>query len=263
MSQDSGVAEFYDDLAGDYHLIFEDWDHAIGLQAEILTKSLHEQGVEPGARVLDASCGIGTQALGLAAAGFDVVATDISAAEVHRCAAEAQRRGLTLTTSIADLRTLSTQVSGTFDAVLSLDNALPHLLTDEDMARACQELRKVAGSTGVLLASIRDYDAVLLERPTSEAPRRRVEAGGGEAVTFQLWDWVNEDQYRVRHFTLTRSVTDWRVTERRVLYRAWTRSHLGKLMRRAGFVRVRWLMPRETGYYQPILVGTGRATPAE
>ena len=42
MSQDSGVAEFYDDLAGDYHLIFEDWDHAIGLQAEILTKSLHE-----------------------------------------------------------------------------------------------------------------------------------------------------------------------------------------------------------------------------
>lgn len=48
MSPDDGVAEFYDDLADDYHLIFEDWDPAIDLQAEILTRLLHEWGVEPG-----------------------------------------------------------------------------------------------------------------------------------------------------------------------------------------------------------------------
>ena len=244
-------------MLADYHLIFDDWDRAIDLQAEILTKLLHEWGVESGARVLDASCGIGTQALGLAAAGFEVVATDISAGAVRRCAAEAQRRGLALTTGIADLRTLSAQVSGTFDAVLTLDNALPHLLTDEDMAHACHEMRKVAGSTGVLLASTRDYDAVLLKRPFSEAPRRRIEAGGREAVTFQLWHWVNEDRYQVRHFTLTRSHTNWSVTERRALYRAWSRSQLTRLLRQAGCATVRWLMPGETGYYQPIVVATG------
>lgn len=43
--------------------------------------------------MLDASCGIGTQAIGLARAGFTVTATDISLVSVERCAREAAAAG--------------------------------------------------------------------------------------------------------------------------------------------------------------------------
>src|ERR1700736_5531060 len=44
--------------------------------------------------VLDCACGIGTQALGLARAGYNVEGTDLSRAEIERAKAEAFSRGL-------------------------------------------------------------------------------------------------------------------------------------------------------------------------
>jgi hypothetical protein len=61
---------FYDDLALDYHLIFADWEASIARQAEALAPLLGAAET-----VLDAACGIGTQALGLARAGFAVTAS--------------------------------------------------------------------------------------------------------------------------------------------------------------------------------------------
>jgi 2-polyprenyl-3-methyl-5-hydroxy-6-metoxy-1,4-benzoquinol methylase len=56
---------FYDDMASSYHLIFDDWDQAIERQRAILTRLML-------GTVLDCTCGIGTQALGLARAGYDI-----------------------------------------------------------------------------------------------------------------------------------------------------------------------------------------------
>ena len=55
---------FYDALAPYYHLIYPDWDASSRRQATALVTLLGELGVPPGNRVLDAACGIGTQALG-------------------------------------------------------------------------------------------------------------------------------------------------------------------------------------------------------
>ena len=71
--------EFYDRMADYYHLIFEDWERAIERQGEVLAGVLRDAGVGSGDEVLDASCGIGTQTLGLLARGFRVTASDISA----------------------------------------------------------------------------------------------------------------------------------------------------------------------------------------
>ena len=85
-------AGFYDELADEYHLIFADWDVSIARQAGVITGLLQNLGLTSGA-LLDASCGIGTQAIGLAQTGFAVTATDISQASVERCAREAAARG--------------------------------------------------------------------------------------------------------------------------------------------------------------------------
>jgi glycine/sarcosine N-methyltransferase len=108
LAPDETPADFYDELADDYHLIFADWDASITRQASVITSLLRDShGLVSGA-VLDASCGIGTQAIGLARAGFAVTATDISPASVERCGREAAARGLDITTGVADLRACST-----------------------------------------------------------------------------------------------------------------------------------------------------------
>ncbi|HEX3330630.1 MAG TPA: class I SAM-dependent methyltransferase [Gaiellales bacterium] len=254
MTPDPTPAHFYDDLAADYHLIFADWDAAIAWEADIITALLRDRGVTAGP-VLDASCGIGTQAIGLARAGFAVTATDISPASVERCAREAAARGLTLTTAVADLRTLDVAGGGSFAAALSFDNALPHLLADADLDAACGALRRALRPSGILLASIRDYDAALRERPSGEPPRR-YPTEDGERIVFQVWDWLSADRYTVRHFMMTGRPGEWSVSERRTTYRALTRVALTDALGRAGFEEAAWLMPEETGFYQPIVAAS-------
>ena len=122
------VTGFYDELAEDYHLIFADWDASIKWQAEVIGRLL-AGNERPVRRVLDAACGIGTQALGLAAAGYDVTATDVSERSVERCAREAARRDLHVKTHVADLRRLDSDVAGPFDCAVAFDNALPRTAT--------------------------------------------------------------------------------------------------------------------------------------
>src|SRR5260370_2424973 len=43
--------------------------------------------------------------------------------------------GASLTVGVADVRTLPEQVGGVFDAAIACDNALPHLLADDDLLR--------------------------------------------------------------------------------------------------------------------------------
>jgi glycine/sarcosine N-methyltransferase len=251
MTADPTPAEFYDELADEYHLIFADWDASIARQARVMTGLLRDLGLTSGA-VLDASCGIGTQAIGLARAGFSATATDISRASVERCAREASARGLTMATGVADLRVLDVDGAGNFDAAVSFDNALPHLLDDADLNAACAALRRVLRPGGVLLVSIRDYDEVLRQRPSGDVPRRYA-TEDGERIVFQVWDWLSDDRYTVRHFIMGGNPGRWSVTERKTTYRALSRAALSDALRRAGFEDVVWQMPQETGFYQPIV----------
>ena len=60
---------FYDDLAGDYHLNYHDWHEAVPRQGRVLAALIREATGNQPDTVLDCTCGIGTQAIGLALAG--------------------------------------------------------------------------------------------------------------------------------------------------------------------------------------------------
>src|SRR5689334_2921150 len=109
------TVQFYEQLAADYHLIFADWRTSVRRQGEILARLIRAEQGEQARTALDCACGIGTQAIGLALQGYNVHATDISAAEVARAEREAESFGVTLTSGIADFRTLASDVAGTFD----------------------------------------------------------------------------------------------------------------------------------------------------
>src|SRR3954462_7382978 len=128
-SSSSSVVEFYDGLAADYDLVYgNQWDDAVAGQGGALDSLIKR--ARPDARdVLDCSCGIGTQAIGLALRGYRVHGTDISERSIKRARAEAARLGAEVSFGVDDFRDLGT-VSREFDVVLSCDNALPHLLDD-------------------------------------------------------------------------------------------------------------------------------------
>lgn len=254
MMSDQDVSNFYDAMADDYHLIFADWVGSVERQSHVLDKLIRDHLPEKVApvRVLDCACGIGTQALGLAKRGYSVHATDISAAEIERAKAEAQNMQVALTFGVADMQTVTQQIDEQFDVVLAFDNALPHLLTDEALAQAARELFAVTKPNGIFMASIRDYDALLAERPqiTSE---RVMGSGENRRVTLQVWDWY-DDTYDVTQFILVRETDAWQMRHYTTHYRALKREMLSSALSGAGFSNVVWLMPETSGFYQPVVV---------
>jgi SAM-dependent methyltransferase len=248
------VGHFYDDLADDYHLIYPDWDASVRRQGDALNALIGQDR----AAVLDCSCGIGTQAIGLAQLGHRVTGTDLSPRAAARAAREAARRHLSLPTAAADMRRLPFP-DGRFDTVVCADNSLPHLLTEQDVHAALTEMRRVLRPTGLLLVSTRPYDDLLGERPVSTPPqvhRTADRTGGGErTVTFQLWHWYEDgEHYDLEHFQLLPADGEWRVRVRRTTYWALGSERLVRLAAEAGFAEPRWRMPQETGFFQPLLV---------
>jgi glycine/sarcosine N-methyltransferase len=247
---DDPVARFYDELADDYHLIYADWDAGIRRQGQALDTLIGTDRAE----VLDCSCGIGTQAIGLALRGHHVTATDLSPRAAARAAREAAHRDTTLRTAAADMRRLPFP-DARFDAVVCADNALPHLLTEQDVRAALTEMRRVLRPDGRLLVSTRPYDELLRDRPVSTPPQIHHPDGEDRTVTFQLWRWHEDgEHYDLEHFQLLPAAGDWRVRVRRSTYWALRRDRLARLAADAGFADAGWRMPQETGFFQPLLV---------
>ncbi|MGW5056497.1 class I SAM-dependent methyltransferase [Streptomyces sp. NPDC004096] len=248
---ETSVADFYDELADDYHLIYADWDASIRRQGEVLDGLMGQAHAE----VLDCSCGIGTQAIGLALRGHRVTGTDLSARAAARAAREAARRKVPLRTAAADMRRLPFP-DARFDTVVCADNSLPHLLTEQDVHAALAEMRRVLRPAGRLLLSTRPYDDLLRNRPESTPPQVHRPADGGErTVTFQLWHWHEDgEHYDLEHVQLLPADGEWRVKVRRTVYWALARDRLAGLVTDAGFVDPEWRMPQETGFFQPLLV---------
>lgn len=246
------VAAFYDQLADAYHLIFADWREAVLRQGCTLDGLIRAAATPPCRTVLDCACGIGTQAIGLAMRGYTVHATDLSPTAVARAGREAGSFGVPLTTGVADLRALTTQVAGLFDVVLACDNALPHLLADDDLLLAVRQMAAKLRPGGLLMASIRDYDRLVLERPRALMPNV-LDGPEGRRIIFQTWDWRADGRaYLLHHFILRETADSWETLHAATEYRALLRDELTAILREAGFTDVRWHFPADSGYFQPI-----------
>ncbi len=247
------VKRFYDDLAADYHHVYADWESAIERQSYALDQLIQCESSANASVVLDCSCGIGTQAIGLAQRGYEVFASDLSPKAIARAKSEAAKRGLNIRFAVADVRELECVFGQKFDVVISCDNSLPHLLTDEDLTLALRSIRHVLTDKGRFVASIRDYDRLLAERPSFMAPNLDGVPERG-AITFQIWDWSKEsDTYRVRLFIMSQASSGWRVKEARTRYRAIRRNELTSALESAGFTKIVWHAPEQSGYFQPVV----------
>ncbi|CUI03300.1 Methyltransferase [Janthinobacterium sp. CG23_2] len=246
------MSDFYDRLTPFYHLIHQDWHASVALQGEQLTRLIDAEW--PGKRrLLDVSCGIGTQAIGLARRGFSVAASDLSEKEIERARREAELAGAKVDFSVCDMRRAHEHHGSGFDIVLSCDNSLPHLLTDADLLTALRQMFACVSPGGGFLMSMRDYEreerGVNLVKPYGA----RTE-DGKRYVLFQVWDFEGEHYdltfYFIEENLATQAVHTHALRSR---YYAISTDQMCALMREAGFVQVRRI---DGAFYQPILVGT-------
>ena len=250
------MSDFYDRMASLYHLIFPDWNASIERQAGQLATIIAERWGPECRTVLDVSCGIGTQALGLAQQGFVVTASDLSAGPISRAKAEAQRRALPINFSVCDMRAVHDRHRQQFDVVISADNSITHLLNDDDLLRALRQMYDCTRPGGGCLLTVRDYDQEQRGRGLIK-PYGVREEDGKRYVIFQVWDFVGHIYDLAMYFVVDDQTSEQLVTHvMRTKYNAVGTDHLLALMRRAGFTRAERL---DGCFYQPVLVGNREA----
>jgi SAM-dependent methyltransferase len=243
---------FYDELAPLYHLIYQDWPASILQQGKQLSALIRAEW-PASQKILDLSCGIGTQSIGLAQEGFSVFGSDISPKAVLRAQEEAAARHASIQFSVRDMRQASKHHGTGFDVVISCDNSMPHLLTDQDLLIAFQEMLACLSVGGGCIITVRDYDREERGENIIKPLGVRFENGKRHLI-FQVWDFEGE------HYDLTfffveedQSTSKVRTHVMRCKYYAVSIAKLLALMRRAGFSRVRRI---DDAFFQPVLVGT-------
>ncbi len=177
-----------------------------------------------------------------------MLGTDISPGEVERARVEAARLGVSASFAVADFRDLSA-VEGPFDVVICCDNAIPHLLDEADVPVALREMRSKLRPGGLLVITMRDFDAALVAKPPIAPPV--VLAGPPRRVLVRLHDWDAEGRpfYAVRYLVLTEHDDGWATVEHSMRYRAVTRRELTEAAGAADFGNVAW--PTD-----PVVVGS-------
>ena len=115
------VIDFYDRLSPEYRdNMGWDWEATMRREGASLDRFLTSVMAREGPySLLDCTCGIGTQAIGLALQGHQVHASDLSPVSVERARQEAEGFGLSIGTCVADFRDLGASISDLFDGVMS------------------------------------------------------------------------------------------------------------------------------------------------
>ena len=249
------ITDFYDRLSPEYrHNMGWDWEAVMRTEGKTLNRFLEQQVGRPGPYALiDCSCGIGTQAIGLALQGHQVHATDLSTVSIDCARKEATELGVAMTFGVADYRKLEETVSNTFDVVLTCDNSIAHCLQDEDLDTALNSMKARLNPGGLLLISLRDYDALMVDKPrfNNEHVQDRPD---GRRIVFQLWDWAgNGREYHNTQFLIKAINGGYQLKLFETDLRALLKKEILAAVQNAGFEDVCWHMPEESGYYQPIV----------
>lgn len=248
---------FYDDFAPYYHLIYPDWEQAIARQARAIDQVTAQRWGTGPREILDAACGIGTQAIGLARLGHEVTASDLSPAAVDRARREAQSRALSIAFSACDMRSLHAHHGRSFDLVIAVDNVVPHLLDEQQILEALQQLLACTRPGGGCLISVRDYAALDSSKPRIEPYGVRTIDGKRfvlfqtmvfEGATYELSMYVVEDDGRSTCHTHVMRTRYYMITVDRLI----------ELMLEAGFDEVARI---DAWFGQPLIAGTCPSSP--
>ncbi len=147
------------------------------------------RSLETGARVLDCSCGTGQLAVGLAALGLHVTATDASAAMVRRTAELAADHAVSLEVLEVPWSELADRLDGTtFDLVLCVGNSLGHAEGESARSAALAAMVRLLSPRGRLVLHSRNWEQVRAAGSRIDVGDRLVRRHDRDAVVIYYWE---------------------------------------------------------------------------
>jgi SAM-dependent methyltransferase len=223
--------EFYDRLAGVFD-VMTDWQKRLALEMPFLQRTLDQNGAR---KILDTACGTGWHAIALAQKGYGAAGCDASPVMIEIARNNAATAEVDVRFEVADFNQLR-KFSETFDAVLCLGNSLPHLLSQEALAEALQQMRGKLRAGGVLILHNLNYDMRIAKKPrffsangNEEALVWRFADYGPELITFHTALFEKK-----REGVNQRSIS-WSVQVNSTLHRPLLQRDLDKALEQAKF----------------------------
>ena len=141
------MKDLYEKFAYDYDE-FGSIDEYLGDEKTFLNKNFSEHGVK---NVLDCACGTGQHLYMLAQSGYSVWGSDYSKSMLEVAHKNLQKRNYNILLQQCDFRYLEQKFDMTFDAIVCLTTALPHLHTDEDLLTALRSMKNRLNKNGLLV----------------------------------------------------------------------------------------------------------------
>jgi SAM-dependent methyltransferase len=234
--QENDTAPFYDAVVDRYHLFYRDWQATLQREGMTLRRTLPPTEYP---KVLDASCGTGTQSIALAQQGYTVTAADINTHMIEKSRENAVHFKVDekITFVAAGFLELPGHVSGPFDAVITKGNALPHLLTDDDLQAALRNFYDLLRPGGAVVVGMRDYDMIIEDR-IRFVPGQFHDGPDEQFILFDIWDYDDGPPPVItfNKFIVNGIEDSYTVTKNAVKYRALRRAELEAMLAAAGFV---------------------------
>jgi glycine/sarcosine N-methyltransferase len=227
--------EFYDRLSMFFD-VMTDWQKRLTLEMPFLQRNLDRQEARS---VLDTACGTGWHTIALAQRGYRAAGCDASPVmiEMARCNAAKAKAGVRF--EVADFNQLG-KFSETFDAVLCLGNSLPHLLSQEALVEALQQMRGKLRAGGMLILHNLNYDMRMVKRPRFFSVN-----GNDKALVWRFADYGPEfitfhtALFERRGPEADEELPSWSVQVNSTLQRPLLERDLDEALARAGFQGVR------------------------
>jgi SAM-dependent methyltransferase len=220
---------FYHKFAWAYDLVIQD---DVIRKCTFIAHKLHEQGIENGARILDAGCGTGRYSIALADLGFSVVGVDISDELLAEARKKARPRGASLRFHKGDILELS---ADNYDAILCR-GVLNDLLDDDSRDRAFRSFADALREKGALILDVRDWSPTR-DRKRQESSFRRVLETDRGALEF-ISRTVLDEQRRLLQVRETHTIEtgSGRMTyDHDFTMRCWTQAELEESLLDSGF----------------------------
>jgi SAM-dependent methyltransferase len=224
---------FYDEYAWAYGLVIPPPSEE---QLDFIADAFRARGVGAGSLVLDAGCGIGRHALGLARRGYAVEGVDLSPGligEARRLAGEEHRPAVSFRVG----GILELPPDARFDGLLCR-GVLNDLLDGRSRERAFSSFAGALRRGGALALDVREWEATARRKIREPVFEKTVETGRGP-LTFRSVTRVDPGTRRLlveeRHTLRAGGVE--RVSAYDFQMRCWTREELESRLSRAGFGR--------------------------
>ncbi|MBN1348353.1 class I SAM-dependent methyltransferase [candidate division KSB1 bacterium] len=152
--------EFYNEISATYDKMTH-FQARLKNEAKTMKQWVNRYQLES---VIDAACGTGIHAIGLAQMGIRVVGADVSDAMLEQARQNAEKQGVTISWIQTPMQQLHRQISGAFDAVMCLGNSLPHLLNELELDAAMKSFSAVSNANGRCVLQLLNYKRILENR---------------------------------------------------------------------------------------------------